>query len=525
MDKRPDTLPKTEKLEEQNAKLEQQVAELTAKLKWYEEQFRLAQQKRFGASSEKTHPDQIELNLFNEAEVVASPAEQQPDLETVTYSRRKSSGNREAKLDAFPVDTLVYELAESEQSCACCGSTLHEMSTETRNEIAVIPAEVRVTRHVRKVYACRHCEREELRTPVVTAPMPAPLYPGSLASASIVAHVMSQKYVDSQPLYRQEQQFARLGLTLSRQTMANWLLHVANHWLLPVTERMRQHLLAQDVLHADETTLQVLHEPGKSAESKSYLWLYRTGRMGPPIVLYDYRPTRGGEHPRNFLTGFRGYLHVDGYSGYHKVKDVSLVGCWAHARRKFDEALKVLPAKQVSTETAAQQGLTFCNQLFAIERELRDCTPEKRHEVRQERSRPVLDAYLAWLRQQRSRTLPKSLLGEAIGYSLNQWDKLTAFLLDGRLEIDNNRSERSIKPFVIGRKNWLFANTPRGAKASAAIYSVIETAKENGLNPFKYLMYLFEQLPQLPDLTDTEALDRLMPWSASLPLTCRVFKS
>ncbi|WP_085170074.1 IS66 family transposase [Paenibacillus barengoltzii] len=525
MDKRPDTLLKTEKLEEQNAKLEQQVAELTAKLKWYEEQFRLAQQKRFGASSEKTHPDQIELNLFNEPEVLATPAEQQPDLETVTYSRRKASGSREAKLDAFPVDTVVYELAESEQSCACCGGALHEMSTETRNEIAVIPAEVRVTRHVRKVYACRHCEREELRTPIVTAPMPAPLYPGSLASASIVAYVMSQKYVDSQPLYRQEQQFARLGLTLSRQTMANWLLHVANHWLLPVTERMRQHLLAQDALHADETTLQVLHEPGKSAESKSYLWLYRTGRMGPPIVLYDYRPTRGGEHPRNFLTGFRGYLHVDGYSGYHKVKDVTLVGCWAHARRKYDEALKVLPAKQVSTETAAQQGLAFCNELFTIERELRDCTPEKRHEVRQERSRPVLDAYLAWLRQQRSRTLPKSLLGEAIGYSLNQWDKLTAFLLDGRLEIDNNRSERSIKPFVIGRKNWLFANTPRGAKASAAIYSVIETAKENGLNPFKYLMYLFEQLPQLPDLTDTDALDRLMPWSVSLPLTCRVFKS
>lgn len=525
MDKRQDPSPETEKLEQQNAKLEQQIAELSAKLKWYEEQFRLAQQKRFGASSEKTHPDQIELNLFNEAEVLATPAAQQPDLETVTYSRRKASGSREAKLEAFPVDTVVYELAASEQSCACCGGALHEMSTETRNEIAVIPAEVRVTRHVRKVYACRRCEREELRTPVVTAPMPAPLYPGSLASASIVAHIMSQKYVDSQPLYRQEQQFARLGLTLSRQTMANWMLQAADHWLLPVTERMRQHLLAQNVLHADETTLQVLREPGKSAESQSYLWLYRTGSTGPAIVLYDYRPTRGGEHPRNYLAGFRGYLHVDGYAGYHKVKDVTLVGCWAHARRKFDEAMKVLPAKQAASETAAQQGLAFCNQLFAIERELKDLTPEERHEVRQKQSRPVLDAYLVWLRQQRSRTLPKSLLGEAIGYSLNQWEKLTAFLLDGRLEIDNNRSERSIKPFVIGRKNWLFANTPRGAKASATIYSVIETAKENGLNPFKYLMHLFEQLPQLPDLHDTDALDRLMPWSASLPLTCRVFKS
>jgi transposase len=234
---------------------------------------------------------------------------------------------------------------------------------------------------------------------------------------------------------------------------------------------------------------------------------------------------RRAEHPRNFLQGFKGYLHVDGYPGYHKVTDVTLVGCWAHARRKFDEAIKVLPPSQDKTATAAQQGLTFCNQLFAIERDLADVTAEKRKTIRQERSLPILDAYLAWLKQQRSRTLPKSKLGEAITYSLNQWEKLTAFLKDGRLEIDNNRSERAIKPFVIGRKNWLFANTPRGAKASATIYSVIEKAKENGLNPFKYLQYLFEQLPQLTDPKDPDVLDKLLPWSASLPLTCRVFKN
>jgi transposase len=514
-----------EELEQKTAKLEQQNAELTAKLTWYEEQFRLAQQKRFGASSEKTHPDQLELNLFNEAEVLAAPASEEPDIETVTYSRKKSVGSREAKLDQFPVETITYALPEEEQVCSCCGGALHAMSTETRNEIAIIPAEVKVTRHVRQVYACRHCEREEIRTPIVTAPMPKPVYPGSLASPSIMAHVMSQKYVDSQPLYRQEQQFARLGLTISRQTLANWMIYGANQWLTLLTDRMREHLLNQDILHADETTLQVLREPGKSAETKSYLWLYRTGREVPPIVLYDYQPSRGGEHPRNFLKGFSGYLHVDGYSGYHKVSGVKLVGCWAHARRKFDEALKVLPASADKTGTAAHQGLQFCNQLFAMERELKDTTPEERHTIRLERSRPVLDAYLAWLRQQRSRMLPKSALGEAITYSLNQWDKLTTFLKDGRLEIDNNRSERAIKPFVIGRKNWLFANTPRGAKASSIIYSIIETAKENQLNPFKYLMYLFEQLPQLPDPKNLEALDSLLPWSASLPLTCRVFKS
>lgn len=514
-----------EELAEQNAKLAQQNAELEAKLKWYEEQFRLAQQKRFGASSEKTHPDQLEMNLFNEAEVLATPASEEPNMETVTYSRKKSTGHREAKLDGFPVETITHTLPEEEQVCSCCGGALHEMSTETRNEITVIPAEVKVTRHVRQVYACRHCEREEIRTPIVTAPMPRPVYPGSLASPSIMAHVMSQKYVDSQPLYRQEQQFARLGLTISRQTLANWMLYGADQWLSLLTERMKEHLLMQDILHADETTLQVLQEPGKSAEAQSYLWLYRTGRIGPPIVLYDYRPSRGGEHPRNYLTGFSGYLHVDGYPGYHKVKGVTLVGCWAHARRKYDEALKAMPPSRDKTGTAAEQGLQFCNQLFAIERELKEKTPEERHSIRQEKSRPVVDAYLVWLKQQRSRTLPKSKLGEAMTYSWNQWEKLTAFLNDGRLEIDNNRSERSIKPFVIGRKNWLFANTPRGAKASATIYSVIETAKENGLNPFKYLVYVFEQLPQLTDPKDYEALDKLMPWSTSLPITCRVFKS
>jgi len=525
MEKRAETLSTTEDYAAKVEVLEQQIAELTAKLKWYEEQFRLAQQKRFGASSEKTHPDQLTLDLFNEAEVLATPEGQEPPTEQITYERRKTSGKRETKLDQLPIETVTYELGEDEQICSCCGGALHEMSTETRNEIKVIPAEVKVVQHVRKVYACRRCEREQIHTPIVTAPMPKPVYPGSLASPSSMAYVMTQKYVESQPLYRQEQQFARMGVTISRQTMANWMIYGANQWLSLLTDRMREHLLRQDILHADETTLQVLREPGRSAETQSYLWLYRTGRTGPPIVLYEYKPTRGGEHPRNYLAGFKGYLHVDGYPGYHKVQGVTLVGCWAHARRKFDEALKALPAGQDKSGTAAQQGLKFCNELFAIERELKDAAPEERYTVRMERSQPILDAYLAWLRQQRSRTLPKSLLGQAIAYSLNQWDKLMAFLKDGRLEIDNNRSERSIKPFVIGRKNWLFANTPRGAKASATIYSVIETAKENGLNPFKYLTYLFEQLPQLADPNDPEALDKLLPWSPSLPLTCRVFNS
>ncbi|NRF96336.1 IS66 family transposase, partial [Paenibacillus frigoriresistens] len=319
-----------------------------------------------------------------------------------------------------------------------------------------------------------------------------PVYPGSLASSSIMAYIMSQKYVESMPLYRQEQQFARFGVLLSRQTLANWMIYGADKWLSLLQRRMHEHLLDQDILHADETTLQVLQEPGRAAETKSYLWLYRTGRQGPPIVVYDYQKTRAGEHPRDFLSGFSGYLHVDGYAGYNKVADVTLIGCWAHARRKFDESLKALPNSKPKVSVAAQEGLDFCNRLFAIERDLKNSTRDERYAARLERSRPVLDAFSAWLHKHKPRILPKSAFGQAITYCLNQWEKLEAFMKDGRLEIDNNRSERSIKPFVIGRKNWMFSNTPRGAKASATIYSIIETAKENSLNPLLYLTYLFE---------------------------------
>jgi transposase len=514
-----------EQLEKHNAELEAKLIkqnELEAKLHWLEEQLRLHQLKRFGTSSEKTNPNQLELSLFNETETEANPELPEPTVETIIYRRRKKRGHRELMLENLRTETVEYRLSEEEQVCSCCSGFLHEMSTEVRQEIKYIPAEVKVVKHVRYVYSCRHCEREEFETPIVTAPMPKPVYSGSLASPSIMAHIMNQKYVDGLPLYRQEKQFARLGVALSRQTIANWMIYGANQWLGLLYDRMHQLLLKQDILHADETTLQVLHEPGRPATSNSYLWLYRTGKEGPPTILYDYQETRAGKNAKEFLTGFKGYLQVDGYAGYHKVPDVILVGCWAHARRKFTEALNALPSSKRLSSVTATDGLLFCNQLFAIERELKDLSSEERYEKRFKRSKPVLDAFLSWLKIQEHKVLPKSALGQAINYCLNQWEKLVAFLKDGRLELDNNRSERSIKPFVIGRKNWLFSNTPKGARASAIIYSIVETAKANGLNPYFYLNFLFEKLPNM-DTTDEGALDKLLPWSTSLPITCIVF--
>ncbi|MFS0667703.1 IS66 family transposase [Peribacillus frigoritolerans] len=501
--------------------LQAQVEELTAKVRWYEEQFRLSQQKRFGTSSEKTTENQLALELFNEAEKESDTEVPEPAVETITYRRKKKRRHRDESVQNLPIETIEYRLADEEQVCSCCGGALHEMSVEVRKELTIVPAEVKVTEHKRYVYACRKCELDEVSTPIVTANMPAPAFPKSIASPSIMAYIMTQKYVEGLPLYRQEKHFERMGIYLSRQTMGNWLLYGADQWLVILYKRMHEHLLAQTILHADETTFQVLREPGRAATTKSYLWLYRTGRDDIPIVLYDYKPTRAGEHPKRFLTGYQGYLQVDGYSGYNQVPDVTLVGCWAHARRKFDESLKALPDSQQGKKVKASEGLYFCNQLYSIERKLKHVDSTERYEQRLEKSRPILDLFSAGLYEQKDLVLPKSALGKAITYCLNQWNHLEAFLLDGHLEIDNNRSERSIKPFVIGRKNWMFSNTPRGARGSAIMYSVVETAKENDLSPYHYLRYLFETLPNM-DLTNKKEIDKVLPWSSSLPSACRV---
>jgi len=503
--------------------LRQRYLEMEAKLLWYEEQFRKAQRRQFGPSSEHTSPEQSAF-VFNEAEATAEPTAPEPTVQTITYQRR-TKGQRAAQLQHLPVETIEHRLPEDQQVCACCGGPLHELThmEDIRQELKFIPAQTRLVKHVQVKYGCRQCEREAADTPIIMVPMPTPAFPGSLASLSAVAYIMSQKFVEGLPLYRQEQHFARLGIILSRQTLANWMLAGAAV-LLPLYERLHEELLKRDILHADETTLQVIKEPGRAAQTKSYLWLFRSGRDGPPIILYEYQETRARKHPAAFLHGFTGYLHVDGYQAYEQIADIILVGCWSHARRGFVDALTALPAsaranaRAAGTPLAAEVGLEYCNRLFAIERELHDATLCERFVGRLQHSRPVLLAFQAWLEQQAPRVLPKSALGQAITYCRHQWEKLLVFLQDGRLELDNNRSERTIRPIAVGRKNWLFAFTPAGATASAIIFSFVEMAKENGLDPYAYLTYLFEQLPDCK----TTDLDRLFPWSESLPASCHV---
>lgn len=509
-------------LEEQLIKLSTQVEELSERIAWYEEQFRLGREKRFGPSSEKT--DFNQLSFFNEVEVEAVPFYVEPKIEEVieNFPKKKKKGHKAKIIKDLPVEVIEYKL-DPETSCPACGEQLHEMSKEIRKELKVIPAQVVVTEHVRYVYSCRNCQKNDTTTPVITAPMPVPVIKNSLASPSLIAYIMARKYVEAVPLYRQEQQIHRDGIQLSRQTMANWMIKSAEAWLKPLYDRMHEHLVKKEVLHADETVVEVLCEPGRPATSDSYMWMYRTSGDSVPIVLYDYREGRSGKYPKEFLEGFKGYLHTDGYAGYHKVPDITLVGCWAHARRKYDEAITSLPKNSNGMAAqASKEGLMYCNKLFDIERKMDEegLTYDERKERRLQESKPILEAYFSWLETQSQLALPQGYLGKAITYSRNQKDKLMNFLDDGRLELSNNRGERAIKPFVIGRKNWLFSNTPRGATSSAIIYSIIETAKENGLIPFYYLTYLLEKLPNI-NLNDPEQLDKLLPYSTEIPVHCK----
>ena len=498
------TIPKTE-----YEALKEQVA-------WLMEQLKLAKHRKFGAKSEKSEYDQT--SIFNEAEANAETMVAEPELVEVEkhYRKRKRLVNDRLPED-IPVETIEYELPEEEQICPDCGGPLHVMGHESRRELKIIPAQAVIVEHKSSTYACRSCEGNGAGVPILKAPMPAPIIKGSFASPEAVAHIMCQKFVIGTPLYRQEQEWERNGILLSRQTMSNWLIRCSEDWLEPVYERMKARLLTHEVLHGDETTLQVLHEPGKTAQSKSYMWLYRTsGDTKTPVVLYEYQPSRKHEHPKAFLEKFSGYLHADGYEGYHKLPEsIVVVGCWAHMRRKFDEALKAVPEKDREGHKA-MPGKRYCDRLFELERTFANLKSEGRFAKRQEFSRPLLDEFYAWV--DALKDPPKTGLGKAKHYALSQRTYLERYLLDGRLEISNNRAERSIKPFVIGRKSWLFANTVKGAGASSVIYSIVETAKENRLKPFEYLVFLFKTLPN----ANSVDWDSVLPWGDAVPRWCRM---
>ena len=518
------------RLEAKLATLEQEQAQvitsLTLQNEWLLEQLKLSKKKLFGRSSEQAEQlvmDQLSLTM-NEAEayIFGMNSAGKAPVTVKAYERKRQSGNvLDVVPEGTPAEVVEHRLPENERICSACGSEMVEIGKEVRRSLMMKPAEFWVREDVYYTYTCKNCEQETDEANIVKAAKEPALLPGSFASAEAVAYLAAQKFVMYSPLYRLEQEFNRQGLRLSRQTMANWLLNTSEKWLRPIYDALREQLCKEPVLHADETTLQVLKEPGRSSTSKSYMWLYRTsGCAKQAIVLYEYQPTRKAEHAEAFLQGFSGWLHADGYQGYHKLPgNIRVVGCWAHARRKFNEALSTLPQEKRKDSPAAI-GECYCSQLFKLEQAFAELTPEERYEKRLEQAKPVLDALLSWANEMQAKTAPKSALGRAIHYLLEQWPYLTRYLEDGRLELSNNRAERSIKPFVMGRKNWLFANTPGGAQASSVIYSLIETAKANGLDPYRYLLWVLQNAPQLSETDETWA-EKLLPARARKNAICR----
>lgn len=491
-------------LQQRIAELEKQLAAKDAKIAYLEEQFRLAQQKQFGASSE-AHPGQGEL--FNEAEELVEQIE--PEKESISYERKKPV--RKALPKDLPRETVVHDISEEEKTCDCCGTDLHKMGEDKCEKLEFIPAQVKVVEHIRPKYSCRVCEQQGTNVEIKQSSVPVSPVPKGIATASLLSQIITSKYQYGLPLYRQESLFKQYGIELSRKSMANWMLKSADI-LMVLYEQLKQILLQQSVIQADETTLKVVNED----KSTCYMWLYCSGTDSldvdssiPNIVLYDYQRSRSGSCAVTFLDGYKGYLQVDGYAGYQQTR-AKLVGCFAHARRKFMEAKQAQPKGKSGK---ADMALNQIQRLYSIEKQIKNKMTEEKYKARQEKAIPQLIKLKTWLDKSAQQVPPKTKLGEAIGYSLNQWEKLIRYTEDGQLNIDNNRAERAIKPFVIGRKNWLFSNTAKGANASAVLYSIIETAKANGLSPFDYLHHLLNELPARKagsDLTD------LLPWNASL---------
>ena len=503
-----------EHLENTIKDLQNQVSNLT-------EMVLLLRKEKFGSSSEKT-PKQIEgqLSLFNEAEIEADSKSAEPVICCKgSMYHRKPKASREKLLKNLPIEEFPCVLHPDDMFCNQCGTALKEIGfVKARDEIEYIPAKVQIIRYMQQACECPTC-KHTVRPFIKKAAVPRSVLNHSLASPSSVSYVMYQKYVNSIPLYRQEKDWEQMGIALSRATMANWVIRSTQEHFEPVIKHMQKELLKREVIHCDETPVQVLKEEGKKPQTKSYMWLYRTGNDGKaPIILYDYQPSRSGDNAASYLKDFKGYVHSDGYSGYNKLDGITRCGCWAHLRRKFVEAIPDKKAVDAPL-TSAEIGRDFCNQLFKVEESLKDLTPKERFCKRLELEKPILEAFWCWLES--LTVLKGSALGKAVTYAMNQRPFMENYLLDGRCAISNNAAENAIRPFTVGRKNWLFADTPKGASASAAVYSIIETAKANGLNVFAYLQHLLLYMPDMDWQNYPEELDDLMPWSSEVQEQCK----
>ncbi|WP_087673253.1 IS66-like element ISPsy34 family transposase, partial [Pseudomonas syringae] len=427
------------------------------------------------------------------------------DAEEEVVAPVKRRGKRKPLSADLPRIEVIHELPEHELTCAC-GCRKHVISEETSEQLDIVPMQIRVIKHIRKVYGCRSCE-----TAPVTADKPAQLIEKSMASPSVLAMLLTTKYVDGLPLHRFETVLSRHGIEIPRQTLARWVIQCSEHFQ-PLLNLMRDRLFESPFIHCDETRVQVLKEPDRDPTSQSWMWVQASGPPDRKVVLFDYTTSRAQEVPLSLLESYRGYVMTDDYAGYNALAlqpGVERLACMAHVRRKFVEAKKVQPQGKTGR---ADVALASINKLYGIERELKDVSDEQRYVGRQEKSLLELAKLKAWMEKTQPQVTSQSALGKAVNYLANNWTRLERYIEAGFLPIDNNAAERAIRPFAIGRKAWLFSDTPKGATASAQIYSLVETAKLNGQEPYTWLRHVLERLPHAASVEDYEAL---LPWNCS----------
>jgi transposase len=477
------------------------IRQLSQENQYLKERLNLLLAQLYGKKSEKQSvfpvPDQISFFEDSDKEPACEPLPEKIDVLSHT---RKKAGRTPLPAELPRVD-VVHDIPEDQKQCAC-GSELSRIGEEVSEQLNYVPARLEVIRHIRPKYACKTCEGVETEGATVKiAPVPRQIIEKSIASPGLLAHIITAKFVDALPFYRQEKQFARLGYEISRSNMANWTIQLGQR-IEKLLCLLKQDILSGPLIQMDETTLQVLKEKGRLPTTKSYMWVLRGGAPGNPGIYFHYSPTRASSVAQNLLQTYQGVVQTDGYTGYdflYNISEIGHAGCWAHARRKFMEVLKAKGKydKKKAKSGHAEQAVDFIGQLYGIEHKAdkEELSPELRVSLRMEKARPVLDTFHKWLTKTGLKTPPKGLLGNAIGYTLKRWEQLTLYVNHGFVTPDNNRAENAIRPFVVGRKNWLFNDTPAGAKASAGLYSLIETARANNLNPFEYLKLLFEKLP------------------------------
>lgn len=511
-------------LQDQNDKLSGEVQELNKKMEILIEQITLANKNRFGRSSEKTmDTSQIcfmevdgTIVFFNEAEAISDLDAEEPDtLENKPARKPKTVGKKEADIKDLPVNIINHYLTDEELVAEFGENGWKQLPDAISKHYRLIPAKVEIDEHHVGVYASKTDDR------IIKADHPKALLHGSLVSPTIAAAIMNGKYVNAVPLYRLEQEFSRYGLAITRQNMANWMIRLGESYLAVLYDYLHKKLYDYHVIQADETPVLVNHD-GRSAGSKSYMWVYRSGHLytDKQIVLYDYHKTRNSSHPREFLSNYSGICVTDGYQVYHTIEkeceDLQIAGCWVHARRKFDEALTVIPKAHRNKSDA----FLVIKQIQAIYREegkLNELSSEERLTQRQLVIKPLVDALFAYLKKMEPTVAASGQLRKAYTYILNQEKYLRVFLEDGEVPIDNNASERAIRGFCIGKKNWQMIDTINGAHSSAIIYSIAETAKANSLKPYDYFVYLLEEIPKHMDQEDRTFLEDLLPWSEKLP--------